>query len=322
MKNHKFGIPIPHIQGELRAKIIPALIKATLAASFLELALLRVLSRLAMHIPRSGEGNDLTNAFFSLLSSAGVISYYLSYFLGFISLLFITWLGFNHPPKRLPAASGLILFLLIFTPLVEWNPTETFFPLVFDLAAIGSVSLISIPFLASGKGSGERGAVALILLAYLSFYYFKISQNLFQLLGVPSTPPLVTEALNIGEFIVVISGLAFFLSNPRRGFGNKKALILSSALTMLFLLALSLDPYAMSILATWSLGLRLYLPFPLYALALFLFSYTVLDHLWRGKNIGYGLAFIGIAGLTLSLPHQALKALLGLTLLCTHDQKR
>jgi hypothetical protein len=291
------------------------LLKATLVVSLLELVLLRVLSRLAMHIPRNVPTRDLLLSLVSLISSSGIMMYYISYLLSVISLFLITWQGLKHPQKAARMTSFLILFVLMLAPLVEWMPTDTLLSLAFDLASLGSISLLSVLFLTSSRKSSERTAAALFGLSYLSFYYFKTSHALFQFWGITASPPFVTEMLGAGELFVVINGLVLFIAHPRPSFSNKNALILSSTLTMLYISTHFLGPYAVSILAIWSLGLRLYLPFVCYAVALWLFSYTVLDRLWKGENIGYGLTFIFIAGFTVSLPHQVLKALLGLALL-------
>ncbi len=299
----------------MRSETTQRLIKATLVVSLLELILLRIVSRLAMHIPQNAPNRELLLSLFSFITSAGVITYYVSYALGFISLFLITWQRLKHPKKMVRITSHLVLFLLLFTPFVEWMQADTLVVLAFDFVSLGSIVLLAFLFLTSSKRGSERSAAALFGLSYLSFYYFKISQTLFQLSQFTSPPPLVIETLAIGELFVVINGFVLFRAHPRPGFHNKKALFLSSALAMLYLSVHFLNPYAVSILVIWSLGLRLYLPFFCYAIALWLFSYTVLDRLWQEENMGYGFAFICIAGFTISLPHQTLKALLGLTLL-------
>jgi hypothetical protein len=89
------------------------------------------------------------------------------------------------------------------------------------------------------------------------------------------------------------------------------------------LVDMAVDQGFTGVFTTWSVGLYLFLPWPVYAAALAIFSYAVLTCFSRAavkspyadSNTGLGLLLLLYAGYQLQLPFQHLLALLSLLLL-------
>ncbi|MEE9594402.1 MAG: hypothetical protein V3V92_03285, partial [Candidatus Hydrothermarchaeales archaeon] len=108
---------------------------------------------------------------------------------------------------------------------------------------------------------------------------------------------------------------SIFIFVEYSGFAVGKHTIVATIFAALFVAANVLNPKMTAILSIWGIGLTLYLPYQLYAIALWLFASALIRLLSRGRSTGYGLAFLFIAGYTFQLTYQQLLLILGFVLL-------
>jgi hypothetical protein len=135
--------------------------------------------------------------------------------------------------------------------------------------------------------------------------------------------------LNLGEIAAVMAPVAFF-SGVALPYGHWRHLtrwILPAVLVVVFsagnIADAVLNQGFMGVFAIWSLGMNLFLPWPLYAISGALFVYAVLTcFVARGRRsreanpgTGLGLLLLVYAGYALQLPFQFIMAVLSIALL-------
>lgn len=313
-------------------------LKILLSASALEL-LLRVFLRTRDHLFGGIPVGSLLYSSLDLLSWLSLFLYDLSYGGVALMLLLLNYPKFAWVSRREGLFSFLILFLLVSNLIFLYQEPDPFHSLAYNLAAVSAILLPLIP--SGSKGSRERAGEARLAVAqaswarramvtllaggYLCYFYFKLSNILFQEgLADPEGKAGLggVEALSLGELLILLNGLVIFMAYGWPSFRGAlsrrritRSLLLPSLLTLAFISACLVNSYMVPMLTIWSLGFTLYLPLPLYGVALFLFSFTAFDCLARQRCIGYGLAFIFVAGYALALPYQILLAVLGASLI-------
>lgn len=188
----------------------------------------------------------------------------------------------------------------------------------------GDFALGSLRFQSPGEA---LPAILLVALAYSGWYVYVLNQVLSHPGATPGEYGLT--ALTLGELFAITAPYAFFAAiaipggqwrNPRRW--------IAPALLGLGLAAGSIADTVFNqgftgVFTTWSVGLNLVWPWPLYALSLSLFAYSVLtcfapDHgkaAYANNNMGLGLLLLLMAGYNLQIPYQHLLAILSMLML-------
>jgi hypothetical protein len=172
-----------------------------------------------------------------------------------------------------------------------------------------------------------RLAIVLVALAYSGWLYYVLEQDLVDsgvsLLGAPLL------FLNLGEMVAVTAPAAFFaaVALPHGQWRHPLRWIVPAILVVVFSVGNIADAVLnqgfMGVFAIWSLGMNLFLPWPLYAISGALFTYTLLTCLTaRGPrtreanpSTGLGLLLLVFAGYSLQLPFQFVMAVLSIALL-------
>jgi hypothetical protein len=209
---------------------------------------------------------------------------------------------------------------------LEENSTER---LAYGLISAGIMLVLAGQALVDRRVAPWRSVVVSVtVLAYLFAQYHVLAVQAYQSLAISSDPPASIAALEIGEALVLLNAFLMFAVwsgvRLRRGAGpTRLQLATAGVLIVLFLGAYygRPDSSTASILSLWSLGLTLYLPVPIYALALGLYGATIVRCFQRARRDetaaldAISLAILPVAGLTLELTYQYLVALLALLLL-------
>ena len=299
--------------------LLPYLLAALAAAGLGELFFLRTLSRVGVHIPK--EGAVLTA--YDLLTSFGSLLFNLASVLAVVAVLAVFPLLLrSSSPRRWAAVGGLTL-------LVAWSLTLPFLgsddlaQMAFGLAFSAVVLLLAVPYIAGGRAPvARRAAVGLAAGAYLCGQYYALSYAGYRLLGADGLPPLATQALGLGELLVVLAASAFYRGWGRRqdapDYGPPRLhIVLPTILSLALLASYAANGSTSAILSLWTEGLTLYLPFPLYLAAFWLFASVVISCLQRRSALAVGCALLllFVAGFALELTYQHLLAALALTLL-------
>jgi hypothetical protein len=285
---------------------------ALAAGALAETLFLRLLVRIGVHFPKEGA----VAATFEGISWLGSFAFNLSSLLALLSGLVIVAfllqepLGWRRPLLVLATAT-----LAVGLASSAADPSGKA-SLLFGL---GGVALAVVVASAARGSAAARLTAALVAAAYLSYQLYALGHQIWRLQGWTSLPPLSSEALAIGEVLVVVAAfLAFWAwGRPRWKHLGIGGLALVTALTLTVALARLTPSSTISILALWTSGLSLYLPWPIYLLGFWLYAATLFI-CWRERTawpLALGLLLLLLAGYMPQDSYHHLLLLLGLALL-------
>ena len=192
------------------------------------------------------------------------------------------------------------------------------------LMAQNIVTLIVITFLAlrfTKKGATKimQIVAAIFTFSYFAAFWFGVAPVIFAIGG--PKPTFLVEIFNLGEVLAIVNVLPLYFLF--RGHGREKhsrgsELVLSSIPAILFIGAYLANPALTSLFSTWVFGYTLFLPFPIYAAALWLYANTIIRMLNVKEEVAYGLIFIFLAGRNLQSVYLTLIAILGIFLIISY----
>ncbi|MEK7871609.1 MAG: hypothetical protein AAB244_04440, partial [Nitrospirota bacterium] len=300
-------------------KIVQVLFFATLSS----LVLIRIFSRFGMHIPEQVRKTPIIIFTFRSIFFLGSAISYVSMGLVILALIYVLYQKMSSSRKLDLVISFFLLFLLvaaIFSYVMNTNLVASF---INDIATVTLILLLSITSLSILKKRSEKVMTAFLALAYLCFFYFKISQGLFIVFGMTSPPPFISVMVGMAEAFAVLSIIPLFLAYSDISSGGLQAIlskerikviIIPSFISLVFLIIDLIDPYVLAVIGTWALGFTLYLPPFVYILAAWLFTYSVIRCIIQGRYIGYALGLIYFSGFAISLSLELLTLILGFSL--------
>ncbi|MCH8850792.1 MAG: hypothetical protein IIC89_08200, partial [Chloroflexi bacterium] len=255
---------------------------------------------------------------FETASTLGSLAFNFASVLALVLLVLV--LTFVIASERSRAFSPLIallagaFFLGLFLTLVANTPEAD--ALFGVSAALLALTVLIVAMRTSDLTPVMAIALGLMVAAYLSYEYYTLSYVFYRILDYAAIPPLSLDALRLGEALAMVAaGAAFFAWGlPRWGtVGRGGAAIV--AVVLLTLTVAGLSPVStMAILALWTTGVSLFLPFPVYLLALALFLLTIVACVRdrRAYWIAAGLLLVVLAGYMAESTYQHLLFLLGI----------
>lgn len=297
----------------LEMGLLRQLMVALLTAALLETALLRLFTRVSVHLPK----DEALRGLFHGASFLGSLAFNFASILTIaLSVLLLASFvaGLRSSAGRL--ALGILAFAMLSglgLSLTTGAPTAD---ALFGTAMTLLVVLVGRVLIGSREAPlARRAALALIVAAYLCYQYYALGDLIYRLLDYTTAPPLSATVLRVGEGLVVLAGGAVFM-----GWGLerwRRAGLAGAALVTLALVAVTfaaLSPTSTpAILTLWTTGLTLFLPLPLYLVSLGLFLITLVA-CWRsGDSFGIvaGLILILVAGYMPEATYYHLLLLLG-----------
>lgn len=246
-----------------------------------------------------------------------------------VSSVFNSFPGVKTQDRRSQQAIALYLALIAVLSLTHiFFGNLNWYNVSFHILALVAHWSLTLFFLLRRKeNDAAKIALLLVALAYTGQYLFFFLERLAvrpALFGLTNL-----SAVELGELAAVLAPFPFFAATalPNSGWRNARRWILPLLLATLFSAGNIVDIVAnqgfSGVFTIWSVGMRLFLPWPLYALALALFSYSVLTCFSRtisksdyaNRNTGLGLLLLLFAGYRLQIPYQHLLALLAMMLL-------
>lgn len=302
---------------QLDAGVLRQVAVVLVAAALAEIVLLRLVTRVGVHLPKSGAVGDAI----SLASLTGSFALNLASILttAFVAVLLgaIAWRAGNALLRpALVVLGGAMLWGLALS-LATDSATADF---VFGIATTALVLLIAV-LVAGDHDLPAKGRLALALIAgaYVVYQYYALGHLAAEQLGYATTPPAAIPVLRFGELLVVLGAAAAFWAwgiERWRHAGRAGTALAVGPVFVVF--AGSLAPASTSsILALWTTGLSLYLPISLYLIALGLYLYTIVV-CWRSGDafwVSAGLLLVLLAGYMPEASYHHLLLLLGLTFL-------
>lgn len=307
-----------------RPYLFRRLVQLLFFATLSSLILIRILSRFGMHIPAQIRKATLIIFIFRSIFFIGSIISYISIGLVVLALIYVLYHKMSSNKRLDLAISFLLLFLMATSILSYVMNTNIATSFITDLASIALISLFSFTGLSALKKRSEKAMMILLGLAYLCFFYFKVSQGLFMIIERMGPPPFISGIIGMAEIFIVLSVFPLFFAYSDISSGglsaifskdNIKTLVPPTLISLIILSIDLIDPYALAVIGTWALGFTLYLPPFVYILALWLFTYTVIRCLLQGKPVGYAVGLIYFSGFAISLSLELLTLILGFSLI-------
>ena len=233
--------------------------------------------------------------------------------------------------KRDRSVLGLSLFVAIyglFALAHTFYETLLWLNVAFALLSVAAVWGVALVCLVRRTRTAFMLAgVVLTALAYTGWLYYVVQQDLVgsnaNLLGSPLL------FLNLGEIAAVLTPFAFFaaIAVPYGQWKHWSRWILPLVALVFFsagnIADAMLNQGFMGVFTIWSVGLNLFLPWPLYAISGTVYLYAILT-CFKGTgprvklanpNTGLGLLLLAYAGYALQLPFQFVLAVLSISLL-------
>ncbi len=330
------SMPLPQARPSSAVSIqsvAPYVLWSLLVAGLGELFLYRMFSRVGVHIPKQGVVLDAYDGLVRLGSFAFNVSSVMVFLaLGLLAYAAIQrWSGRSALLAATPAlivAFGALSFLLTFVD--EGDSLK----LTYGSLSVGIMLLLAAHAWMDGRSEMPRKViVTLVVLAYVAAQYYILANQAYRVLGLTTVPPGTTRALELAELLVVVNAFAVFWawSGIRRGLHWRPSRLQVGV--ALFLIVAFVGAYrgedssTAAILSLWTLGLTLYLPLPIYALALGLYGVTLVTCLSEARRepaLGWNAIALGllpVAGLTLEMTYLHLVALVALLLLVQAPEK-
>ncbi len=295
------------------------LVGALLVAGVAEVVLLRLTTRVGVHLPK----NEIAMQALDAASFTGAFA------LNVASILATALLALIVGAVAWRAQSVFVrwaLFALV---------GVTFWGLAASMAAGSAIAdlafglgltllLVALVLLAVTRSISMRGSIALgvIVAAYVAHQYYALGYLTYQALGSAAPLPAGIQALRLGELLVVAGAAAVFWAwgADRWRHAGRIGGVFALAPVVVLLVGSFAPAATTSILALWTTGLSLYLPLPLYLAALGLYLLTIAA-CWRsdaGYWTGAGLLLILLAGYMPEATYYHLAFALGVALLAGH----
>ncbi len=313
--------------------VAPYLLWTLLIAGLTELLLFRTLSRVGVHIPKDG----LVLRVYDALVIAGSYAFNVSSVAAVVAVAMFAYAMLRGEPGRrsllavvAPALAAFAGISVLFAFVEEGSTARLVYGL---MSAAIMLALAGQAWADRRPPPLRRVVVGETVLAYLAAQYHVLAAQAYQAQGLTSDPPASIPLLEVAEALVLLNAFVIFWawSGVRwRRDARPAPLQLGVAGLLIILFVGSYygrpDSSTAAILSLWSLGLTLYLPMPLYALALGLYGATLagcLNRARRGEAAlwdAVALGLLPVAGLTLELTYQHLVALLALLLLILSNE--
>jgi hypothetical protein len=231
----------------------------------------------------------------------------------------------NAPHHHRPSSMALAFYLAIFAAITAAHTflaNQDWLNIAFNILSLAALWWLAIHYLLSSSHTlASKLAILLIVLAYTGSYAYVLLQLTAS--NSESLGNFAVQLRDLGELFAVLTPYAFFVAIAQRGeWRHARRWITPVVIAMAFAAGnvadIVFNQGFTGVITTWSLGFNLIWPWPLYAVGLALFLYTMLTYFSspRGdSNLGLGLLFLLLAGYTLQLPYQHLLAILSMLLL-------
>lgn len=296
-------VPLPL---DLLRGLLPLLALAVTA----EVLLFRIVSRVGIHIPKDGA----VLAVYGRLTQIGSFSFNLATVLAGVCVVVaaVALMASGRSFVRHTLLPGWLLVLVAEAALFAALPPSESRRLVFGVTAAATMALVAL----SARRHPE--VVGVSAAAFLLAAYYTLANLGAAVFQATQAAPFSADSVRLGEALVPVAALAVFIAwgppltaqamrrHPRRYLLPTLAVVLVAA-------AFFAPGSTSSILSLWTTGLSLYLPFPLYVLALWLYALTFAHCLATGRTrVAAALVLLFAAGLSLETTYQWLLALLAL----------
>ena len=286
----------------------PPLIRWMALAALAEWLIGRSLTRAAIYIPKSVP----MLAAFRGLTLAGQLALTLASLLALITLAAIAFRG------RRNLALSALLSALVAASLVSmvvllggWGA------LLYRAATLMVVGLLLKVHLDHAAARRERWAVGVTALALAAAHFYLLLPPATEALGLAGPTSLAIPFFAVAELLFVLTPLALWWAYGRTA--PRWAWAVAALVGAGFVGMRLSQPSMVGILAMWSSGLALYLPWPLYALSLAFAVVTVAAGVCARHPVGWAMILLAAAGLAPQLSTQTFYGVIALWALVSSE---
>jgi hypothetical protein len=278
--------------------------------------LARTITRAAIFMPKSPP----MLAVFQGMTLAGQLATTLAALLAIGGIAWLAWQslstqmhGMMRPRIAIPLPAsllGLLALSMVFlvVPPAGWPST--------GYHALLLVALVSMAVLVRHEPRRERAVAWLVVAAGMVLgEVYQLVSALSVALHLAAPPVIAPWLYNAGEAMVVASAFVLWWAYGRGA--SWRVWLLSGLLALAFALGYRANSEMSGVLAIWSIGLTLYLPWPFYAVALCLNGVTVARSLQRDRLAACAILLLAAGGYAPQLSTQAFFGVIGLALLAT-----
>ncbi len=305
------SVPVPL---DLLRGLLPLLALAVTA----EVLLFRVVSRVGIHIPKDG----LVLTVYSRLTQLGSFSFNLATLLAGVCVVVaaMSLMTSGRSFSRHTLLPGWLLVLVAEAAVFAALPPSESARLVFGLTAATTMALVAL------SAERHQEVIAVSAAAFLLAAYYTLANLAVTVLGATQAAPFSSDSVRLGEALVPVAALAVFIAwgpslRPHVIRRHPWRYLLPTLAVTIVAAAFFAPGSTSSILSLWTTGLSLYLPFPLYVLALWLYALTFAHCLVTGRTqVAAALVLLFAAGLSLETTYQWLLAVLALLTLGTPSE--
>lgn len=290
-------------------KRVPILLRGLTWAALIDWLIGRTFTRSAIFMPKS-TGMIVV---FQTLSVVAQLAATLTSLLALGALIWIAWEEWQTRrkivlPLALVGCAGFSLFFLFVAPTGGWAILE-------HGMSLAVITLLTVR-LRSATASKQWPLFFIAFTLMISELY-QLTPSIYEALHWSGPPAWTTTLFNFGELLAVLSPIGLwwaFRSKDDRRSSYAFALIPTLAVSILHYL----DPATTGIMAIWSVGLTLYLPWPIYGLSLWLASVTAITSARRGTAAGWVVLLLAAGGYAPQLSTQAFLGIIALWLIVQH----
>jgi hypothetical protein len=285
----------------MKMKRFPAFFSWLTLAALADWLITRTLTRAAIFMPKS----PLAIQAYQVIGPAAQVASNLA---GLLAFLALGWIAWRQLRGRQDLALGTTLLGLLLVSLATLVIPSAGVPgLAFHALYGAALLLVARGAWKRPAPAGLRPAVTLSCLALLAGAFSQAIPGVYTVLGLSGTSPLGGELFTLGELLVLLSAFAL---GGYFGRGSPWWVWLAAGLpALLFTLPRLLAPAMAGILAIWSTGLTLYLPWPFYTAGIWAGAAGGLNAARRDPPAAWALLLLAAGGYA---PQLNVHAFLGL----------
>lgn len=304
----------PLKEGADRAPLRPEALRTAMRwlalAAFGEWLITRTLTRAAIFMPKPAALIGVYQAVSTLGIMAGT-------FASLLAIGVLGWLAWRAW-KRASHGIALLTFILLGLSLAYlFIAVDGWGRAIFQI-----VYLIIVPVLCLGSWRGwqARGLILSAWLPGLALFAggtYHLLPALYEAAGRSGPAPMGRQIFNLGELLLAASPVALWWVYARTA--TWKDWLLASMPALAFAAFRLASPSMAGILAIWSTGLTLYLPWPIYVVSLWLAGVTVITTSRQAGLAGPAVLLLIAGGYAPQLSSQISYGLIALWLLCRSE---
>ena len=276
-------------------------------AALIDWLVTRTLTRAAIFMPKP----PAVLLIYQGLTRTGQVATSLTGLLAFLAMGWIAWQQLRSRDN--PILAVVWLGLMLTSLLALFIPSGGWLELAFHVLLLTALLMLFWHSLQSTGRPAFKIAVTCTVLALFAGRLFQTLPAAYSALHLPGPPGFSELYFNLGELMVLLSIITLWWCCGRRA--PVRIWLVASLPALGLAIPRLLNPAMTGILAIWSTGLTLYLPWPLYAVALWLACVTAIYSLNQGDPVGLALLLLAAGGYASQLSIHAFLGLISIWML-------